>query len=122
MKRCYLFFIWLISALLLVLATARAGTTDLPLSVRQMSMGFTVSNRQAEPLLIFTNPSMLCKTRRWTLSSFYSRPYGLKEIDLAAAAFTCRLGNWTTTLAGASCGFELFREQQLTIGIGAPLF
>ncbi len=121
MRSYHQFFVRFLLACVLFAAAIGATASDLPLSTRQMSMGFVASSGQAEALGIFANPATLCQTRRWNWSSFYSRPYGLKEIDLAAVAFALRIDDWTIALAGSFYGFDLYNEQLFSLGVGYPL-
>ena len=121
MKQLVIVFCASITPFTGTLSTVKAFSEDWPLSVRQFSLGYISFGERADPLLIFPNPSALGVIKEWSITSSYSRPYGLKELDITAVGLAKR---WRKIVFGAGIshyGFELFKEQQFTFGFAGTI-
>jgi hypothetical protein len=95
--------------------TVHASGITRPLSVRQFGMGYIVLSGQPDPLLLFASPVSIAAIDGWSAGSFYSRLFNLKDLSLTAFAGGKRFGRWVVGVGGSHFGFELFREQNLTL-------
>ncbi|NOZ60234.1 MAG: hypothetical protein GXO74_00985 [Calditrichaeota bacterium] len=114
-------FLGLCSLFLLPYSTF-AGFELTPQGARAAAMGMTTAAMKNYPESIFSNMSGLADFNQRAISFSYSRPYGMKELDLAA--FTGILPTkWGALGIGFSnYGFELYQEQSLLFSFSRQIF
>ncbi len=121
MKHRVIVFCAFILFFFFIIGTKTALSDDWPLSIRQLSLGFTAMAEKADPLLIFPNPSAPGVIQKWSVSSSYSRPYGMKELDIAALGLAKRWRKIVIAAGISNFGFELFKEQKFIFGLVIPI-
>lgn len=107
--------------LLSILYQSSWATENFPLSVRQISLGYTVNLTNPDPFLLFFNPSTLYFTEDWSVASAYCQPYGMKELNLSSVGFTKRYKKISLGLGLSQFGFDLYREQKMGLGLAVPI-
>lgn len=122
MKKNFFFLFETILLCIAMQSSSRAVPDDRPLSVQQLSMGFVSTVNRADPLLLTATPVSVVPIKNWSAASSYHLPYGLKELNLSAAAFAKRFGKAVLAASLSRFGFELYKEQKLAIGFATPVF
>ncbi|HDL18537.1 MAG TPA: hypothetical protein ENH29_05740 [Bacteroidetes bacterium] len=105
-----------------VQSSSRAAPDDRPLSVQQLSMGFVSTVNRADPLLLTATPVSVASVKNWSGATSCNRLYGLKELNLSAAAFAGRFGKTVLAASLSRFGFELYKEQKIAIGFATQVF
>lgn len=115
-------FLFLFLLLSVRTGSLQAAFEDRPLSVRQLSMGYAPTFRSPDPLLLFSNPAVISGFVHWSVASFYSRPFGLKELNLGACGAAVRWRNLGLAAAVSHFGFQLYQEQKFVLVAAMRLF
>lgn len=121
MKHRVIVFCSFILFFFFIAGSKNALSDDWPRSIRQLSLGFTAMGDKTDPLLIFSNPSAPGFIQKWGVSSSYSRPYGIKELDIAALGLAKRWQKIVFAAGISNFGFELFKEQKFIFGFVIPI-
>jgi competence ComEA-like helix-hairpin-helix protein len=115
-KSKFLFLI-LLNTVVLVQANVHASFELKGSSARIQGMGQAYVGLANTPDAIFINCSGLAQLAQTSLSIFYTRPFGMKELSYSsfAAIIPTSLGNFATGIT--SFGNDIYREQSLILSI-----
>ncbi len=115
-------FFFALCSLFLLTRTLFCGFERMPSSARISAMGMASAASQNQPALIFSNMAGLANISATKVSFNYSRPYGMKELDIAFAAGILPVKFGTLAIGISNYGFELYREQSIVLGFSRTLF
>ncbi len=105
------------SRLALMLCAASALAQPYPVGIRSQAMGGggVAHGRDAE--VMFSNPALLANLPGSSITVFYSRPFGLREINLATLAAATKFGNFSGGLAIVDFGNDLYRDRYIHVAL-----
>ncbi|OQX85156.1 hypothetical protein B6D60_08310 [candidate division KSB1 bacterium 4484_87] len=104
---------WTLCSLFLLTRATFAGFELTPHSARAGAMGFTTAALKNNPESVFSNMSTLANFNQKAVSFLYSRPYGMKELDLAAFSAVLPMRQGAVGIGFSTYGFELYQEQSV---------
>lgn len=118
--RTFKFYFFLL-LIIFTQSSTKAADEDWPISVQQLSLGYIATSENPTPLMIFSNSSFLNSAKNWSLASTYARPYGMKELEIIGVGFAKRWRKFVLGVGISQFGFELYKEQKLSIGFSREL-
>lgn len=110
---------WGIFAILLLFAIrTEASFEDLPVGTRANGMGYAYVAVANDPSLLFLNPGGLGQISNWQCSGFYAQPFGMRELAYQTFSWLKQFSWGGLGVGFQHYGYELYREQTLTVGWG----
>ena len=107
----YLKGIFLFVSLICFAAGAEASLTNQPIGARPVGLGLAFVGVADDANAIVYNPAGLALFPGTQVTSFFSRPFGLKELETAFAAASFSGKSWAFGAAVQQFGFSKYREQ-----------
>ena len=98
-------------SVLIFTSAAQASFTNQPIGARPVGMGLAFVAVTGDPSAIAYNSAGLAFGRRLQATTFYSRPFGLKELETTFGALSFSMKKWTFGAAAQQFGFSKYREQ-----------
>jgi hypothetical protein len=96
----------------LVVALAIEGWAQpYPIGIRSQAMGGTGVAHSSDAEAIFANPALCATLPGASATIFYSRPFGLREVNLASLAASARIAGLGCGLAVIDFGNEIYHDQ-----------
>lgn len=100
-----------ILSILIFASAAEASFTHQPIGARAVGMGSAFVAISGDPSAIAYNAAGVAFGKGLQTMVFYSRPFGLKELETTFAALSFSRENWTFGAAVQQFGFAKYREQ-----------
>jgi len=92
-------------------SAAQASFTGQPIGARPVGMGLAFVATSGDPDAIVYNSAGLAPGKGVQATTFFSRPFGLKELETTFAALSFSRRNWTFGAAIQQFGYSKYREQ-----------
>ncbi|MCX8057164.1 MAG: conjugal transfer protein TraF [Ignavibacteria bacterium] len=106
----------------LILFNACVFAQFLP-GARQSAMGFAFTSIADDHWSIYYNPAGISKVENLSAGVYYSpAPFGLKELAIGSATITKQFSFASIGFAFQSYGFELFRENKISLALAKNFF
>lgn len=96
--------------LVVICASANASFEDLGVGARSLSMGEAFVGLANSSDAVFLNPAGLARLHGLEASTFYSRPFGLKELAYTTATFAYPMNGYTPAIGIQTYGYSVYRE------------
>ncbi|NOY78619.1 MAG: hypothetical protein GXO76_12190 [Calditrichaeota bacterium] len=100
-----------------VVPAARASFTSQPIGARPVGMGLAFVAASGDPNAIVYNSAGMAWGKGLQATTFYSRPFGLKELETTFAALSFSGKKWTFGASFQQFGYSAYREQTTRIAI-----
>lgn len=101
-----------LSALMIMLLIAGKGWVQpYPVGARMQAMGGAGAAEPFDAEAIYSNAALLSELRGASMTLFYSRPFGLREINLASLAASARVAGFGLGLAMVDFGDEVYHDR-----------
>jgi competence ComEA-like helix-hairpin-helix protein len=110
-------FLNFVLMLLLICTPGQASFEDLGIGARQQGMGEAVVGFVNSSDAIFWNPAGLAGTDGFEASTYFSRPFGLKELAHNTLSLTAPVGKFNTGIGIQSFGYSAYRENSFAVAI-----
>ena len=108
--------------LLMMPVTALAGTEQNGRGARSVGLATSVVALPGDPWALYYNPSGLSTVRSIRAAAFFiPQQFGLRELQTTAFTAAVPLAFGTMGVGFSQFGFELYKETELSVGVGCPI-
>lgn len=96
---------------ILALVAGRGWTQPYPVGIRTQAMGGSGAAQSQHAEAIFSNTALLADQPGASMILFYSRPFGLREVNLASLALATRVAGFGAGVAMIDFGNEVYHDR-----------
>lgn len=102
--------------------TTLSGTGQNGRGARSVGLATSVVALADDPWALYYNPSGLSTVRSTQAAAFFiPQQFGLPELQTTAFIAAIPVGFGTTGVGFSQFGFELYKESELSVGVGCPI-
>jgi len=94
---------------------------DLIIGSRPAALAGAYTGIMAGPEVLFFNPAGLSLNSTFSIATFYSRPFGLKELDISALSFSYKMRHGIIAVAARLFGRNPYQERTLYTSFAVPV-
>ncbi len=99
------------AAMMMILLAATGWAQPYPVGVRMQAMGGTGAAAPNDAEAIYSNVALLGEARGASMTLFYTRPFGLREINLASIAASAHVAGLGLGVGMVDFGDEVYRDR-----------
>lgn len=99
------------AAMMIVLLAVKSWAQPYPVGVRMQAMGGSGAAEPRDAEAIYSNAALLSELRGASMTLFYTRPFGLREVNLASLAASARVAGFGLGVAMIDFGDEVYHDQ-----------